>query len=204
MLLATVQGHAEARVGSPPRMALESQPAAGRAVAHEVTVADRPDEPVTTAWTRYHDELIAFLFRACHDRDAAEDMLQDAYLRLIREVRAGREPDNVRAWLYRVAGNLAIDRGRRNASGHRFEARTRSALGQVADDAPGQALLEKEATDERLGALAILTPRARRALSLAAEGFSGEEIALLIGCSPIAARTVLHRARARARRCLVA
>ena len=46
----------------------------------------------------------------------AEDLLQEAFLRLTREVRADRTPDNVRAWLYRVGANLAVSRGRRITS----------------------------------------------------------------------------------------
>jgi RNA polymerase sigma factor (sigma-70 family) len=166
--------------------------------------ADRSEEVVVGAWNRHHGELTAFLVRSSRDADAAEDLLQEAYLRLLGEVRAGREPTNVRAWLYRVAGNLAIDRGRRQASGRRGEARVRSLAPMRTVDEPAQALLEKECVREHLGALAGLSPRSRRVLALAAEGFSGEEIAGVIGCSSTAARTILHRARTQARRSLVA
>lgn len=48
--------------------------------------------------------------------ETAEDVLQDTFLRLIREARAGRMPDEVRPWLCRTAANAAIDRGRRVAA----------------------------------------------------------------------------------------
>lgn len=167
-------------------------------------LADRSEELVVGAWHRHHDELTAFLVRTSRDPDAAEDLLQEAYLRLLGEVRAGREPTNVRAWLYRVAGNLAIDRGRRKASGRRCEARIRSLGSMRPVDEPAQALIEEECMREHLRALSGLSPRSRRVLALAAEGFSGEEIAGLIGCSRTAARTLLHRARTQARQSLVA
>lgn len=166
--------------------------------------ADRSEELVVDAWQRHHDELAAFLVRTSRDRDAADDLLQEAYLRLLREVRAGRQPTNVRAWLYRVAGNLAIDRGRRRASGRRCEARIGNLAPMRSVDEPAQALLEKECVRDHLRALAGLSPRSRWVLALAAEGFSGEEIAGQIGCSRTAARTLLHRARLQARQSLVA
>lgn len=166
--------------------------------------ADRSEEVVVGAWNRHHGELTAFLVRTSRDPDAAEDLLQEAYLRLLGEVRAGREPANVRAWLYRVAGNLAIDRGRRKASGRRCEARILGLASVRSVDEPAQALLENECVREHLRALANLSPRSCRALALVAEGFSGEEIAGLIGCSSTAARTLLHRARIQARQSLVA
>jgi RNA polymerase sigma factor (sigma-70 family) len=165
---------------------------------------DRSEEVVVGAWDRHRGELTAFLVRTSRDPDAAEDLLQEAYLRLLGEVRAGREPTNVRAWLYRVAGNLAIDRGRRSASGRRGEARIRGLASVRSADEPAQALLEKECVREYRRALSGLSPRSRRVLALAAEGFSGREIAGQIGCSSTAARTILHRARNQARQSLVA
>ena len=71
------------------------------------------DLAITAAWADYHAELFAFLVRATRQPDVAEDLLQDAFIRLTREVRNGRTPDNIRAWLYRVGANLVVSRGRR-------------------------------------------------------------------------------------------
>src|SRR5215211_4492638 len=66
-----------------------------------------------SAFEAYSGELFSFLRRGTRDQAAAEDLLQDAFLRLAQEIAAGRSPDNVRAWLYRVAANLIISRARR-------------------------------------------------------------------------------------------
>jgi predicted RNA polymerase sigma factor len=58
---------------------------------------------VTSAWADHHAEVYAFLVRTTRDPGVAEDLVQEAFLRLTREVSSGREPTNVRAWLYRVA-----------------------------------------------------------------------------------------------------
>jgi RNA polymerase sigma-70 factor (ECF subfamily) len=169
------------------------------------TGASVHDDVVAAAWTAHRDELTAFVVRSTRDRELAEDILQDAYLRLLREVRAGRPPRSVRAWLYRAAGNLVIDRGRRQASTRRCLDRVSAATDPVTPfDPPADAALEREAARERLRALEGLDPRARRALLLAAEGLRGKEVAQEIGCSHVAARALLHRARVQARACLSA
>ena len=68
---------------------------------------------VTAAFEQYHAELYSYLRRSTRDEGAAEDLMQESFLRLFKEVEAGRTPDNMRAWLYRVGSNLAISRGRR-------------------------------------------------------------------------------------------
>lgn len=81
----------------------------------------RSDQAFLTAtYDELRAELFAFLISMTCDREAAEDLLQDTFIRLIREARAGRMPDNVRPWLYRVAANAAISRGRRGARWHRL------------------------------------------------------------------------------------
>src|SRR6187401_1458917 len=70
-------------------------------------------EAVAAAFDTYHAELYSFLRRSTRDERAAEDLLQETFLRLTKEVDAGRTPEHLRGWLYRVASNLAVSRGRR-------------------------------------------------------------------------------------------
>jgi len=159
------------------------------------------DAVVVAAWTDHHQEIYAFLVRTTHDPEAAADLLSETFLRLTREARADRVPDNVRAWLYRVAGNLAVSRGRRIGAGLRWVTRTMAA-GRTAtvDDPPETHVLAREGRAELVGALADLRPDARAALLLSAEGFSGAEIAAAIGRSEAATRTLLCRTRVHVRR----
>ena len=75
-----------------------------------------PDGFVVSMYEAHHAEVYAFLVRSTRDPSAAEDLLQETFLRLTTEARAGRAPEQVRAWLFRVASNLAISRARRNAT----------------------------------------------------------------------------------------
>jgi len=58
---------------------------------------------------RYHGPLQKYLFRMLHRTEKAEDFVQETFLRLIRQLRQGNVPDQVRPWLYRVALNLCRD-----------------------------------------------------------------------------------------------
>lgn len=147
---------------------------------------------VLDAYDRYHTDLLGYLARFCGSRDAAEDLLQETFLLLVRELRAGREPRDMRPWLYRVATNRARSRGRRLAVVQRFLSRLYRP--DVAP-APDESLLRSEARGELQRAVLSLPPDARSAVLLAADGFSGLEIGELLGRSPLATRSLLFRAR---------
>jgi RNA polymerase sigma-70 factor (ECF subfamily) len=172
---------------------LEAVDAAG---AHRTALADAL---VVAAWTEYHGELYAFLVRTTRDPVVAEDLLSEAYLRLTTEARAGRTPDNVRAWLYRVSANLAVSRGRRLSAALRGITRIRSTDTTTTTATPEAGYLAREGRAALVGVLADLDPGARAALLLASEGFSGAEIAAAIGRSEAATRTLLCRTRMRVR-----
>jgi RNA polymerase sigma-70 factor (ECF subfamily) len=153
---------------------------------------------VTAAFEQYHAELYSYLRRSTRDDGAAEDLMQESFLRLFKEVEAGRTPDNVRAWLYRVASNLAISRGRR--AGTVIDWMTRyGRSGGTTVDSPESDVLGRERTATLDAVLADLPADDRTALLLSAQGFSGEEIAQTIGRSNGATRTMLCRARVRVR-----
>jgi len=154
---------------------------------------------VSTAFEAYHAEIYNFLRRSTRDDGAAEDLLQEAFLRLTREVDAGRTPGHVRGWLYRVASNLAISRGRRRTTAFEWMGRYgRQSLGEDVES-PEAGALARERTFAIETVLATLSAEARTALLLSADGFNGEEIAAAIGRSHSATRTLLSRTRVRVR-----
>lgn len=154
---------------------------------------------VGAAFETYHAELFSFLRRGTRDAAAAEDLLQDAFLRLAQESEAGRSPDNIRAWLYRVAANLAISRARRGRTAIAWMSRVGRPEVERMVESPEAATLDRERSAEIDRVLAGLSAEARTALLLSSEGFSGQEIAVAIGRSYIATRTLMSRARVRVR-----
>jgi RNA polymerase sigma-70 factor (ECF subfamily) len=159
-----------------------------------------PDGFVASTYDAHHAEVYAFLVRSTRDPSTAEDLLQETFLRLTTEARADRAPDQVRAWLFRVASNLAISRARRQSTAGTWMGRYgQSEHDGMVMDSPESAAIRRERTETLERVLGDLPDDARVALLLAAHGFKGEEIAEAIGRSHGATRSMLLRARLRVR-----
>lgn len=137
---------------------------------------------------RIHGLVLASL----RDPELAADVTQEAFLRLLREARAGRYPDSAGAWLYRTALNLAVSRARRAAVARRFAPRL---VRRDDPPTPEEVSLGRERSALMRAALARLPQVQRTALIMAAQGIGGEQIAAQLGKSHGATRTLLLRAR---------
>ena len=151
---------------------------------------------VSAAYDAHERALYAFALGITRSGTAAEDLVQESYLRLVREAQAGRAPDNVRAWLYRVCTNLATSRGRRASVAMRYLPFLAS---REVGETPEARHLRLELGTELSAALETLTDAERTGLLLSAGGFRGPEIAEIIGRSHGATRTMLTRARLKVR-----
>jgi RNA polymerase sigma-70 factor (ECF subfamily) len=158
--------------------------------------AASPDELVIEAHRTHAAMTYAVALRATRDPEAAEDVTQEAFIRLLAEVRAGRAPENVGGWLYRAVSNLVISRARRAAVARRLAPRLAEVAGP---DQPDAVALRRESQAELRRALASLSKDERTALLLAASGASGVEIAARLGRSHGATRALMCRARTRLR-----
>ena len=167
---------------------------------HIQRIGARAQADLITAYEQHHDEIYAFLRRATRDPDVAEDLLQETFARLLTSYRAGRAPDQLRPWLFRVASNLATSRGRRLRTVTRWLAGQRQDEHLALEASPETATISREWSSEVGAALATLSEEARTALLLAAEGFGGREIADAIGRTDAATRTLMCRARQQMRR----
>jgi RNA polymerase sigma factor (sigma-70 family) len=155
------------------------------------------DTDVTSqAYDAYHKQLYCYLVSITRDGDLAHDVVQETFVRLQREVMLEREPREVRAWLFRVGRNLVIDRGRRQQLAERVQ--DRFPVGTIAPSAEDECLA-RESRRELDVILAQTSAQDRTALLMAAEGYSGAEIALAVGLSHAAVRARLTRARSRLR-----
>jgi len=173
---------------SAPAVAEDQKPALEQARR----VARAGEAELAAIYEARRGELLAFLVGMTRDLDEAEDLLQETFVTLVREARAGRMPDDVRPWLYRVAANAMISRRRRLTTWTRLLPRL---LDRSEPDRPESEALRSERDAELHAALAHLAPDRRAALLLAARGFSGSEIAETIGRSDGATRTLMCRAR---------
>jgi RNA polymerase sigma-70 factor (ECF subfamily) len=151
---------------------------------------------VETAYAANSSSLLRHLTATTRDASAAEDLTQEAFLRLVIEVEAGRVPDDVGAWIHRVGHNLAMSRGRRIAVADR---RNHELVRPGEAPSPEAVAIAEERDQSVRRAVAGLGDTDRRAVILSANGYRGPEIARSIGRSDAATRTLLCRARTKLR-----
>jgi RNA polymerase sigma-70 factor (ECF subfamily) len=160
-----------------------------------------PGAAVADAYHAYAAELGAYVARSFGGRVTPEDIVHEAFARLVRDVAAGRAPVFVRPWLYRVAHNLAIDELRRPA---RFEPEPGEERAPAAWSPSAEVEAETWSLSPELRqALASLPRAGRTTIVMAADGYTGREIAAAVGRSELATRALLCRTR-RMLRCLLA
>jgi RNA polymerase sigma-70 factor (ECF subfamily) len=149
----------------------------------------------TTAYLEHRGALLGYTLRMTRDAEVAEDIVHEAYLRLLGVARSGVLPDNIAGWLHRVARNLVVDWARRS---RRTWASAGPSVHQT-DDGPEEIVLDLERDSELHDALAQLPDDARRALLLSGAGYPSTAIAAMIGRTNGATRTLLCRARQKTR-----
>ena len=155
-----------------------------------------PERFVEAAYLDHAPALRRRLLTLTRDPELAEDLAQEAFVRLVTEVRSGRYPDDPGAWLNRVGHNLAMSHGRRVtvADRHRTELVVR---GDGAS--PERTVVDADEQREVVAVVATLPDDDRQALVMAAHGYRGPEIARTLGRTEAATRTLLCRARAKVR-----
>ena len=128
----------------------------------------------------------------------AEDVVQDVFLRVLqRQGELGRITQ-VRAWLVRIAWNLAIDRIRRVRPDQMDEMFAAELVSR--ELAADEAVEEAERIASVLAGIERLPKRERQALLFSAmEELSNTEIAVVMGKSESSVRSLIFRARARLR-----
>lgn len=152
----------------------------------------------------YHEPLLRYLTRRLGDRDAAEELAQETFVRAMRHGPVQRE----RAWLFAVASNLARDEARRSARTRHRLTLLRSELdaegGEAREAEVFRLEAQAEATADRVREQALarqavdaLAERDRLALLMREEGLDYHEIAAALGLSVGSVGTTLSRARRR-------
>lgn len=86
----------------------------------------------------YQDRLLQFFYRLCWDRDRAEDLTQDLFLKLMQGSRRYRPEGRLSTFVYRVATNLWIDHYRAQRPQPRLYSLDQVVLGRDLD-VPGPA-----------------------------------------------------------------
>jgi RNA polymerase sigma-70 factor (ECF subfamily) len=143
----------------------------------------------------YHGTLVRYLTRRLGDRDWAEEIAQETFVRAFRQAHIESE----RSWLFAVANNLVRDEARKVAR-RREHLHLLAAEAKDAEPEPEEADMTAErARDAACArrALESLAERDRQALLLKAEGLGYDEIASVLEIEKSSVGTTLSRARRR-------
>ena len=153
-------------------------------------IAD-PDHLLERLYLEYHRPIVNYLYRMVGDSEQAEELAQDVFVRAYGGLFRLDEGSNYRAWLYRIATNLAYDTLRRRRLVSWFSLRETDADEQ-AGRGPDR-LAEQQAVQEAL----MRIPETYRSVLVlfSVQGYAVKEIAGLLGVSEGAVKTRLSRAR---------
>jgi RNA polymerase sigma-70 factor (ECF subfamily) len=160
-----------------------------------VTVADSAELTFEDLAIKYSKPLLAYLVRMTGNSADADDLLQEALIRMARELPRLRSPEAVKGWAYRVATNGAIDflRKSKKVQFDEFDDESTAMHGEELDG-----LVVDEMNDCVRGVIDRLPPDYRAAIVLSQlQGLSVAETADIMGTSVGAAKVRIHRAKAR-------
>ena len=156
---------------------------------------------------RYERPVFSLIFRMVRDRETAEDLAQDTFIKVLNHIDKYRPEFKLSSWLFKIANNVAIDHLRKrhldtisiDGSPHAMSAaeveatsfdvvaRQESALDEMQAKELGSAI-------ER--AIQRLRPEYRSCIMLRhVEGRSYEEIAATLDLPLGTVKTYIHRAR---------
>jgi|SRR5690606_23473644 len=137
---------------------------------------------------KYGVELHRFLLRRLRRSQDAEDLAQEVYMRLL-QVRHTEGVENLQAYAYAIASRLVTE--------HRIrEARERSAPSWLDEIEPAtdDSLESLNAQGLLAAARRMLSPKHWDMVSLKGEGFTVEEVARRLRCSPHTVKKYLNQA----------
>jgi len=160
---------------------------------------------------RYQRPVFSLIYRMVRDRETAEDLAQETFIKVLNAVDSYRPEHKFSSWIFKIANNAAIDHLRRRdpdllsldgapdaVSADRQEA---TSL-QVRDlgESPLDELQARELGSHIETAIARLRPEYRACIMLRhVEGRAYEEIAAILDLPLGTVKTYIHRARAELR-----
>lgn len=142
---------------------------------------------------RYHKRIYNFLARMSMDRELAEDLTQNVFLRLIRYRNSYREGAKFQSWIYQVARNVFADHYQANKSRFSNYVDVEKIEDRMADTNEIDEMDEKEKILHR--SLAKLTEEQRELLVLTRfQHMKYEDVAAIMDTTVANIKVKIHRA----------
>jgi RNA polymerase sigma-70 factor (ECF subfamily) len=146
----------------------------------------------------FRGPVFGLVYRYAQNRAAAEDLLQDVFLKVFSHMRNVRDAATFPGWVFRIALNTAYSHLRQK----RTQADKLVPLGDVEGriEEPGAEPVERDLRGPLEEAIRALAPRLRSVFVLHdVEGYKHEEIARQLGCAVGTSKSQLFKARIKVR-----
>ncbi|MBU6366615.1 MAG: sigma-70 family RNA polymerase sigma factor [Gemmatimonadetes bacterium] len=183
--------------------------------ADVVRLAQQGREPAFRELVRrYERPVFSLVYRMVRDREAAEDLAQDTFVKVLNHIDRYSPEFKFSSWLFKIANNVAIDHLRRRrldtvsidgAPDATTASEVEASTIQLAVDreSPLEELASRELGSAIERAIGALRPQYRACIMLRhVEGRSYEEIAATLDLPLGTVKTYIHRARHELRRAL--
>jgi RNA polymerase sigma-70 factor (ECF subfamily) len=159
--------------------------------------ADPGDEPwFQRVYAAHYDLILAYALRRTQTPDDAADVVAETFLTAWRRQDQAPDGDATRLWLYGIARRVTANHQRGRRRQERLAARLRAQPVTADGTDPEEGAIELRGSV--MEAFERLRPADREILTLvAAEDLSPGAVARVLGCTQVAARVRLHRARVR-------
>ncbi|TKJ27704.1 MAG: RNA polymerase sigma factor SigZ [Chloroflexi bacterium B3_Chlor] len=145
-----------------------------------------------SVWDQFSDRLRSFIRARVADEETAEDILQEAFLRIHAKMGTLRDMGKLESWIYQITRNAIIDHYR----SHRATRELPDTLG-LWEDAYEEDLVTRLASDVREMVEALPEPYREAFVLTSYEGLSQKELAKRLGLSYSGAKSRVQRARER-------
>lgn len=141
------------------------------------------NKPLFEAHYQLHFEAIfRFCFRFLNSRESALDITQETFMKLFERMnQQGKEIENTKAWLYKVAGNLCLNM--LNSKGKHSEIESILPSNPVETTTPESILIHNENADLVRNILGQLKPESRLLILMYQDGLSYREMSEATGIS---------------------
>jgi RNA polymerase sigma-70 factor (ECF subfamily) len=170
-----------------------------RAVTDEqliASVADGDASCLATLFERHHRGVYQFCLQLTRNRALSEDLVQDVFLKLLKNAKSFRHDGSFRGWMFNIARNVTLDhlrKAKRQNSESMEQAEVELAL--TDNRSAEQAAAGSEKMQRVMQALAKLPAAAQEVIWLGRFEFdSYEELGQALSCNAGAARVRMHRA----------
>lgn len=155
-------------------------------------------QQASVLFDRYHKRIFNFLARMALDRELAEDLTQNVFLRVIKYKSSYREGNRFQSWIYQVARNVFSDHYQSQKNRRSGLVDVEKMSDKMADDGDNQEQDEREKILHQ--SMAMLSEEQRELLVLTRfQQMKYEEVAAIMETSVANIKVKVHRAIAKLR-----